>query len=668
MKIHPVKIKKIVPAKKILAPTPFPVVVIDAPLAGLEAIIVPPDLEALSATGQLKLTLRTRNRRIKKLADALLAAHANMVSFTEKQEALYSKLELLNGALSIKNMELNELNDEFQIRNALLKESYDYSEAIIATIHEPMVILNGELRVKSANASFYENFQVDQAETENSLLYELGNHQWNIPALRELLEDIIPKNSTFHDFEVTHFFPEIGQKVMLLNASRIIQKKHNTQLILLAIKDVTQDRANSQELALKDAALSKTNARERKDEKLQLENLVDSRSRELGLANTEMIFQNAEKEKRAAELLIANRELLFQNQEKENRAAELLIANKELLFQNTEKEKRAAELILANKELLFQNTEKEKRATELAIANTELGYQNEEKEKRAAELAIANIELAYQNEEKEKRAAELVIANNELAFQNKEKEKHALKLNLVNSELQAFTYVAGHDLQEPLRKIQAFSNLILKEDDTFSIKCKDYLQRMKSAALRMQTLIEDLLAYSSINIGSRQSEPTNLNVIIQEVVSDLSEKIEEKKAAITVNGTHELSMITFQFRQLMHNLINNALKFSHAERKSHIKININMIDGTCLPFEKSVAGKTYCHISINDNGIGFDQKYNERIFEVFQRLHGQHEYSGTGIGLAIVKKIVDNHQGFISASGELDQGATFNIYIPANAG
>jgi PAS domain S-box-containing protein len=162
----------------------------------------------------------------------------------------------------------------------------------------------------------------------------------------------------------------------------------------------------------------------------------EKRAAELAIANKELLFQNKEKEKRAAELLITNKELLFQNEEKEKRASELLIANKELLFQNKEKEKRAAELVIANKELLFQNEEKEKRASELLIANKELIFQNEEKEKRAAELMIAGVELEFQNEEKENRASELIIANKELLFQNEEKEKLAAELIIAGVKLE----------------------------------------------------------------------------------------------------------------------------------------------------------------------------------------------------------------------------------------
>jgi len=156
---------------------------------------------------------------------------------------------------------------------------------------------------------------------------------------------------------------------------------------------------------------------------------------ELRTANTELAFQNDEKEKRAAELIIANKELLYQSKEKQNRADELIIANKELIFQNEEKEKRAAELIIANKELLYQSKEKQNRADELIIANKELVFQNEEKENRADELIIANKELVYQKEEKGKRADELILANKELVYQKEEKGKRAAELILANKEL-----------------------------------------------------------------------------------------------------------------------------------------------------------------------------------------------------------------------------------------
>ena len=388
------------------------------------------------------------------------------------------------------------------------------------------------------------------------------------------------------------------------------------------------------------------------------------RAAELGIANIELIFQNKEKEKRAAELSIANKELVFQNREKEKRAAELIIANNELAFQNIEKEKRATELSIANKELAFQNQEKEKRAAELIIANNELAYQNIEKEKRATELSIANKELAFQNKEKEKRAAELIIANKELAFQNEEKEKRAAELIIANKELLAFTYISSHDLQEPLRKIQTFVTIII-ENETLSVEGKYNFQRMQIAAGRMQQLIDDLLAFSRISTTELKFEKTDLNLIIDEVKTELRDSIQEKHATIEATGLCSVNIISFQFRQLLYNLISNALKFSNPKIPSHILIQSRITKASVLNLKKLSPGRNYCHITIKDNGIGFEPKFSERIFGVFQKLHGKEVYAGTGIGLAIVKKIVENHNGIITATSQLNKGATFDIFIPA---
>jgi light-regulated signal transduction histidine kinase (bacteriophytochrome) len=374
-------------------------------------------------------------------------------------------------------------------------------------------------------------------------------------------------------------------------------------------------------------------------------------------------IQNQKQDDHAA-LIIANTELAFQNQEKENRAAELVIANTELAFQNQEKENRAAELVIANTELLFQNGEKEKRAAELVIANTELAFQNQEKENRAAELVIANTELAFQNQEKEKRAAELIIANTELLFQNGEKEKRALELLIANKELESFTYISNHDLQEPLRKIQSLSNRILTEEyETLSSKGKYYFERTRLCALHMQTLINDLLAYSRTTATERKFEFSDLNKILKDVMAALKEELQEKKATVEFGNLCEVNIIPFQFRQLMQNLIINSLKFSKTEKAPHIIIKSKEIKGH-ESNRKDLQQIDYCHISVSDNGIGFDSRYKDKIFDIFQRLHDKEHYEGTGIGLTIVRKIVENHNGIITATGEIDNGCTFDIFIP----
>ncbi len=244
----------------------------------------------------------------------------------------------------------------------------------------------------------------------------------------------------------------------------------------------------------------------------------------------------------------------------------------------------------------------------------------------------------------------------QLELKNEELEK-------MNKELESFAYISSHDLQEPLRKIQTFVSYIKeKENKNLSSKGQEIFSRMVMAAKRMQTLINDLLAYSrSNNAIPQEYESTDLNSIIEEVQEDLNEEIKEKNAIIEVGKLCEADIIPFQFRQMMHNLIGNALKFSRPDIPPHIIIMDDII-----PNFAPLEGKTACHVSIKDNGIGFEQQYSEKIFQVFQRLHGRAEYEGTGIGLSIVKKIVENHHGLIQVHSEPGKGTQFDIYFPTS--
>lgn len=246
----------------------------------------------------------------------------------------------------------------------------------------------------------------------------------------------------------------------------------------------------------------------------------------------------------------------------------------------------------------------------------------------------------------------------ELAEKNQELES-------MNQELASFAYVSSHDLQEPLRKIQTFASRIVEtERENLSPKGKDYFIRMQNAALRMQTLIEDLLAYSRTNTSDKTFEPIDLNKLLAEVKTELRETIDEKKAIIESERLPSLHAIRFQFNQLLTNLLSNALKFSKADQRPHIRITTQVVPGAKIKHHAAHPRKNYHHLSVIDNGIGFEPEHSQKIFEVFQRLHGRSEYSGTGIGLAICKKIAENHGGFITAESEPDKGATFHLYIP----
>jgi signal transduction histidine kinase len=281
------------------------------------------------------------------------------------------------------------------------------------------------------------------------------------------------------------------------------------------------------------------------------------------------------------------------------------------------------------------------------------------------ELFRKNQELQKKEEETKSLYEIILKANNELAVQNAAIEKHAEELRKKNMELDAFTYISSHDLQEPLRKIQTFTNLILSNEyPNLSENGKLKFDRILYATNRMRELINSLLTFSRATLLDRKFESVDLNSIIDDVKEALRENLLEKNAVIITDFHDKAKIIPFQFVQLMENLIHNAIKFSQPELPLEVTIKSRLVSGADIHIEKLSKEVNYCHISFGDNGIGFEPQHNEKIFGVFQKLHGRDLYEGTGIGLAIVKKIVDNHNGYVDAMGEPMKGVTFNIYVP----
>jgi PAS domain S-box-containing protein len=376
--------------------------------------------------------------------------------------------------------------------------------------------------------------------------------------------------------------------------------------------------------------------------------------------------------KRGEQLIIANLELAFQNEEKENRATELIIANKELAFQNEEKENRATELIIANKELAFQNKEKEKRAKELMVANMELAFQNEEKGKRAKELIVANVELAFQNEEKEKRAEELTIANRELKKAeddirklnkedirklNEELEQKVVartaQLESANRELESFSYSVSHDLRTPLRAVNGYAK-ILEEDyaNVFDPEGRRMLAVVQNNAKKMGVLIDDLLTFSRLGKKEVKKSMVNMTALVENALAELHTS-QQFKALVTINDLHPAIADTTLMAQVWVNLLSNAIKYSSNTKKPAIKVDSEKRNNELI-------------YSISDNGVGFDMKYAHKLFGVFQRLHSSKDFEGTGVGLALVHRIITKQGGKIWAKADINKGATFYFSLPEN--
>ncbi|WP_051941901.1 sensor histidine kinase [Maribacter forsetii] len=239
------------------------------------------------------------------------------------------------------------------------------------------------------------------------------------------------------------------------------------------------------------------------------------------------------------------------------------------------------------------------------------------------------------------------------------------KLEAMNKELQSFAYISSHDLQEPLRKIQMFAEVLMENEfDKLSTSGKAKFEKIQNAANRMQSLINDLLSYSRTDTEKRVYEVIDLKELVDDVKNDLAEELKKKHGNITLLQSCEIEVVPFQFRQLMYNLLSNAVKYSKNDVSPNVTINTEIITNAKSVDISLKNIKEYVRITITDNGIGFEEQFAEKIFEVFQRLHSKQEYVGTGIGLAIVKKIVQNHNGVISAKGILNEGSVFEIVMP----
>ncbi|WP_394171223.1 ATP-binding protein [Saccharospirillum alexandrii] len=234
-------------------------------------------------------------------------------------------------------------------------------------------------------------------------------------------------------------------------------------------------------------------------------------------------------------------------------------------------------------------------------------------------------------------------------------EQRSEALERSNRELKEFAFIASHDLREPLRKIISFSKLLLSKDyGNFTGEGETFASYVVDAAERMRELLDSLLSYSRVTSHGGQFVVTDLNDVVREVLSDLQMTIEESQARFEVASLDQLTMDPSQIRQLLQNIVSNALKYRQPEQPPIIRIH-----------GEPVQGDRY-RLTIEDNGIGFENQYNEQIFEVFKRLHGRDSYPGTGMGLAICRKIVDRHQGVIRAESSPGKGTRFIIELPVN--
>jgi PAS domain S-box-containing protein len=306
------------------------------------------------------------------------------------------------------------------------------------------------------------------------------------------------------------------------------------------------------------------------------------------------------------------------------------------LFENCWKEDCKGEVMLI--------TGEEKTPVQLSLATMELN--------EGLSISIIITDLSLQ------KATQLQLQKN-----NQELEDVNKAIESSNHDLQQFASVASHDLQEPLRKIQIFSNMMMDKESELTPELKKYLSKIIISSARMKSLILDILNYSGLSADNSKFERINLKELITDLLEDFELIIQEKNAEIIIGELPSADVIKGQIRQVLQNIINNALKFSKHDVRPQINIDAKRLAEKSFESKEAAEGP-YCLICIRDNGIGFDEKYVKTIFELFERLHTKDEFEGTGIGLAIAKKIIDKHDGLIRARSKEGEGSEFYIIIP----
>ncbi|MBE0422957.1 MAG: response regulator [Lutibacter sp.] len=607
----------------------------------------------------------SKDKRIKKLEEELVATRADMGSITHDQEALNEELQSANEEIVSSNEELQSLNEELETskeeiestneelitsnqellaRNQLVEELYTYNETILSSIREPMLILDKDIRIKSANKSFYKTFQVTETESLGESLYKLGNNQWNIPRLRELLEEIIPKNNTFFDFEVVHEFPNIGYKIMLLNAHRIIKLSTKEELIVLTIVDYTEVRKLQTELRDK----------EKKIQEKQLE--ADKKAWKLIEKNNErydrMLMQSpfAFAIFKGEDMVIS----LANESVKDIWGKGLQIEGKKLLDVLPEiKNGPLPEMLQKVYSTGFPQQGYEFLIPIKRNGNLEDVYFNFvfqpylEADKTISGVTMISHEVTNQFIMKD----ELIKAKN-LADQKTQIAEDAMKAK------QQFLSNMSHEIRTPMNAIIGFTKVVLKTN--VNENQREYLNAIQTSGDSLIVLINDILDLAKVDSGKMffEQTPFKMSESISAILQLFEIKTQENNTELIVEYDQKIPEVLLgdpmRLRQIILNLMSNAVKFTSGGK---INASVRLL--------KEDTKNVTLEFAIADTGIGIPSANLATIFENFQQASTgtSKRYGGTGLGLAIAKQLVESQGGSIAVKSKIDEGSTFSFII-----
>ncbi len=595
---------------------------------------------------QLREDMRAITENQEVVNDELQGANEELLSGSEELQSMNEELESSKEELQSTNEELVTVNQELYDRNEQYNLSRLYAEAIVNTIREPLLVLNRDLRVRSANPAFYEIFSLTEEETHGKILFQLQQSKWDIPELRTNLLKIQTGELPQLEWQVNFPFPQKEERIFLLKAQPV-KPENSYPLILLAFEDVT--------LQVKETERLRRSAEHLKKELQLIEKFfITAPALFCILKGPDHIFEfaNPRYEEVTGALNLKGRPF-----------ADVFPEHADNFYKSILDEVYRTGKPFAAKAIPALRYGNKNKNDDIYV---DLNCQAFEKQEGGIEgvlffsYEVTSLVQALGKVEANKEKLEQLVADRTLLLQQAN-----LELEHSNRDLQGFASIASHDLQEPLRKIRTFIARLQKQlPSSSSGDILSLMDKTDKAAERMATLIKGVLNYSRLSHHAMGFTAVDLQEVLQQVLTDFEVMIQEKSAAISIEGhLPVIDAIGPQMNQLFYNLIGNALKFSSADIAPQIRITAEKFSGDQLVhFDGLQPEEAYIQIVFSDNGIGFDPQYAEQIFSIFERL--DNSYDGTGIGLALCRQLVERHRGSITAENHHNKGSSFKVILP----